>query len=97
MPLSLSLLLLATTVGDGFFEHEGACVRASVCLCLSFLFKGKEGRGFCLSLLLVLVLVLVLCFFIFFFPLLISFEFGSNLGGETEGALLSVCLSVGDK
>ncbi len=46
MPLSLSLLLLATTVGDGFFEQEGACVCQSLYV---FRLQGQGGAGFCLS------------------------------------------------
>jgi hypothetical protein len=70
-----------------------ACVRLSLSV---FRLQGQGGAGFCLSLL--LVLVLVLCFF--FLSPSDLFEFGSNLGGGTEGdssVCLSVCLSVGDK
>ncbi len=95
MPLSLSLLLLATTVGDGFFEQEGACVRLSVSVCLC---SSRARRGGVLS------------FFaagacacagavLFFFFLLICLNSDPTWDEERGGSsvCLSVCLSVGDK
>lgn len=95
MPLSLSLLLLSstTTVGDGFFEQEGACV----CLSLSvFRLQGRSRRGGVLSFFAAGACAGAVLFFCLF--LLICLNSDPSWEEELRGLFcLSVCLSVGDE